>query len=94
MSNPIQGSSRILQALFTDENGNPVDPDVTLHIRDPLGTITSPTPDNPAVGTYEYELDLDLAGWWDWEYQGSSVEGSESCSGKICVDASVFAVIS
>jgi len=93
MSNPVQGSSRIIQALFTAA-GVPVDPDVTLFIRDPLGVVTSPTPDNPEVGTYEHELVLDLAGWYDWEFQGTSVEGVEVCSGKICVDASVFAGLS
>lgn len=92
--NPTTGSSRILTATFRDTAGDLIDPVVTLMIRDPSGDVDSPTPDNPSVGIYTYDLLLEEPGIYDWQWTGTTGQGSETCEGSICVLESVFAGIS
>jgi len=89
MSNPIIGQSVILQATFKDTDGVLVDPSsVTLTIEDPDGTVTTPAPTNQSTGVYQHSLDLDLAGDWDYRWEGDTTEGAAVCEGRICVIAS------
>lgn len=89
MSTPIVGQSVVLQATFTDTDGNLVDPSsVTLTIEAPDGTTTTPVPTNPSVGVYQHTLDLDEAGDFDYRWEGDTTEGTAVCEGRVCAVAS------
>lgn len=90
----IVGESRTTQVTFRDQDGTLVDPSsVTLTIRDPEGTVTTPTPDNPSTGVYEHEIDFDEAGWWRWQWSGTTSEGTVIAECQECVEpSSVVAV--
>jgi len=54
---------------------------VRLLVKDPSGNVTvisSTALTNPATGTYRYDVDVDEAGWWryQWDTTGAIV-GSE-----------------
>lgn len=89
MSTPIVGQSVILQATFTDTDGELVDPSsVTLTIEAPDGTTTTPAVTNPSVGVYQHILDLDEVGDYDFRWEGTTSEGTAVCEGRVCVIAS------
>lgn len=85
MTTPIVGQSVILQATFTDTDGELTNPSsVDLTIEAPDGTITTPAPTNPSTGVFQHQLDLDKAGDWDYRWEGSTSEGTAVCEGRIC----------
>ncbi len=50
----------------------PADPTaVTLQIKKPDGTLTTPTPAHTTTGVYLYDLDLTAPGRWRWRYVGT-----------------------
>lgn len=79
------GSSRTLRSVWTDSDGAPIDPAVILTIRDPSDDITTPTPDNPDVGTFTSLVLFDEAGIWYYEWVGETAEGTTICEGSVCV---------
>lgn len=64
MSNPIVGSTVLIQITVTDPDGELSAATVDLVIRDPDGDETSVSPTNPSLGVYEYYLALVEDGWW------------------------------
>ena len=91
--NPIVGSSVTLQGTFRDsETGALYDPDdVILNVLDPLGTVTSPVPDNPSTGIFEYQLLLDVAGMWLFQFVGTTDDLIAIAEGQVCAAQSIFA---
>lgn len=84
---------------FVDRDGVPVDPStVTLTVVDPTGAPTVLTKlelDNPAVGVYEAEVTLHLAGNWRVRLEGSVAgEGSAVAETIICVTPSLIGATS
>ncbi len=89
MSNPIVGATVTLQATFKDIDGDNVDPSsVDLTVEDPDGTVTTPATTNPSVGVYQSQLDLTIAGDWDYRFEGETSEGTVICEGRVCAIAS------
>lgn len=68
-----KGDRVVLRAYFTDGLGAPAAPTtIVLRIKNPAGTITVTAPSaNPALGTYEYDLDLNAVGDWYYRYEGT-----------------------
>ena len=79
------GSTKTLRSVWTDSDGLPVDPTVTLTVRDPDDNITTPTPDNPETGTFTSPVTFDVAGIWYYEWEGTTVEGTTICEGFACI---------
>lgn len=78
-----------VSAAFTDEDGNPTDPDdVTLTILQPDGTVIEKVTadlDNDVTGTWTYDVDTtgaDNSNWGNWYYRfvgtGAVQQTSES----------------
>lgn len=83
------GESRVVSVTFRLTDGTLVDPaSVTLTVREPDGTTTTPTPLNPSVGVYQYTLTFDEAGIWRWQWSGTTTEGTVIAECSECVDAS------
>jgi hypothetical protein len=77
-----QGAVIYLACTFRDENGALVDPDpVTLTIRAPAGTLTTPAITHPSLGLYEAETTIPVAapsaGVWRWRWYGAGVAADE-----------------
>lgn len=91
----VVGSTRLIEALFTDADNDPVDPDdVTFEFQAPDGTITAIPEsglDNPVVGTWQYVLDLTAAGVWRTRFEGVTGDATAVEEAVICVHDSVFA---
>lgn len=86
-----EGDTITLQATFRDIAGDLVDPStVTLTVEDPDGNQTTPSTTNPSVGVYEAQVDLDLAGWWSYRWEGETTEGTKICEGRVCPCASAL----
>lgn len=85
MTKYIVGETRTLYSLWTDSDGNPINPTVELTIRDPENAITTPAPTNPSVGRFEHELTFDLAGMWYVSWSGTTSEGTRICEEAYCV---------
>lgn len=67
----IVGDSIELRTTFTVD-GVPTNPTaVTLTVRAPDGTTTTPTPANTATGVYEATVSADQAGTWIYRWQGT-----------------------
>lgn len=79
------GEARTIYAEFTDSSGDPVNPTVTLSIRDPADDVTTPVPSNPETGRFEHLLTFDLPGIWYVEWLGVTAEGSKICTENYCV---------
>ena len=92
--NPVVGSSRTLRSVWTDSDGAPVDPAVTLTIRDPSDVVTTPVVDNPETGTFTALVLFDETGIWYFEWVGETSEGTTICEGSVCVVASSVLVSS
>jgi len=61
-----------LRAEFRDANGVLTNTTVTLEIRKPDGTISSPTPTNSSTGVYTYTVPVvDQAGLWWYSFMGA-----------------------
>ena len=82
------GSSRTLRRVWTDSDGAPVDPAVTLTVRDPSDIITTPAVLNPVTGTFTSLVEFDEVGIWYYEWLGETAEGVAICEGSVCVVAS------
>lgn len=66
----VGGTARV-EGRFTVD-GVLTDPDaITLRIKNPAGTITTPAPVQVSTGVYEYVQDLDQDGLWAWEMIGT-----------------------
>ena len=81
----IVGETRTARSIWTDSDGEPVDPLVTLTVRDPADIVSTPTVTNPSEGTFEADLDLDLPGIWYGEWSGTTSEGTKICTFEVCV---------
>jgi len=78
-----------IEAQFSDAGG-PADPDVvTLTIRAPDGTETTPTPVRVSAGLYRYYLLLEQSGVYLWSYVGTGTV-FERQEGAIEVERSLF----
>jgi hypothetical protein len=60
-----------LQATFRDSTGTLANTTVTLTVRAPDGTVTTPTPTNPSAGVYRYDLAATQPGLWWYTFKGS-----------------------
>jgi hypothetical protein len=63
-----------LRAAFTDLSGVPADPTaVTVKIRNPAGTVTTPAAvnDATAVGAFYYDLAVTSSGTWTYRFEGT-----------------------
>jgi hypothetical protein len=82
MSNPIVGSTVLIQITVTDPDGELAAATVDLHVFDPSGVETEPVPTNPSVGIYQHYLTLDEAGWWYavWEATSGELTTVKECS--------------
>jgi hypothetical protein len=85
VSNITLGSSRTLRSVWTDSSGDPVNPTVTLTIRDPSDTITTPVVANPDTGTFTSVVLFDEVGIWYYEWVGETAEGTTICEGSVCI---------
>lgn len=75
------GAKVRLEAKFTNASSVATDPDtVTLRVQKPDGTVTTYGPGsvgslagflNPAVGTWQRDIDGDLAGSWQYRFNGT-----------------------
>lgn len=45
---------------------------LTLTVTDPSGNPSTPTPSNPSTGIYEYAIDVDEAGFWQYQWTVTS----------------------
>lgn len=90
MSNPIVGSTVLIQITVTTPDGDLTAASVDLTIRDPEGNQTSVSPSNPSLGVYEYYLNLDEDGWWYaiWEVTVGSYVTVKECG--VCAFATVL----
>lgn len=72
MSAPYQpGDTVRLSTTFT-VGGTLTSPTaVTLSVRDPAGTTTTPTPVNDSTGTYHYDYTAALPGLYAWKWTGT-----------------------
>lgn len=62
-----KGTTVSVKMTYTDEDtGAPTNPagGVTVRVRDPNGTITTPVPTNPSAGIYEVAVDGTVEGTW------------------------------
>lgn len=82
-----EGSAKTLRSVWTDSAGEPVNPAVTLTVRDPDDTLTTPALSNPESGTFQTTdpVTFDLPGIWYWEFVGETAEGTKVCEGSVCV---------
>jgi hypothetical protein len=73
MAGPFDIGDKIrLTAEFRDDAGALADPvTVTLMIKDPAGTVTTPTPTRSGLGEYEHLIVIDQADRWYWRWVGS-----------------------
>ena len=64
------GDKPRLSEVFQN-NGVDADPAVvTLRITKPDGTIVTPSPVKDSLGHYHYDVPIDMAGLWSWEWSG------------------------
>lgn len=86
------GSDFIITTLFTDVDGNPVDPlTVTALIQAPDGTQTTPIPTSDTVGTWTTIGLATMPGLWFYEITGNS-EITVVDVGSFCVEPGLVAV--
>lgn len=66
--------------LFSLPDSTPINPTtVTLRVRQPDGTVTTPVPANPTVGTFTANLDTTgLPGSWLVEWVAPPASGCQS----------------
>ena len=84
------GDRVTIQATFTDENSVLTDPDtVQLEIKNPAGTVTTPSVSNPSTGVYEGSVLFDADGLWWYRWEGTgTVDAAEE--GSMSVRESQF----
>jgi hypothetical protein len=85
MADPIVGSTKTLRSVWTDSDGAPINPVVVLTVKDPADNVTTPAVLNPSVGTFTSQVTFDLEGFWYYEWEGTTSEGTTICSGHVCV---------
>ena len=70
-----KGDTINLNARFYNKLGQLADPtSVTLKIRNPHGTITTPSPTHDGTGLYSFDLITalsDLTGRWEYRFEGT-----------------------
>jgi hypothetical protein len=66
------GDAVPLEATFRNAAGTPTNPSaVTLTVRAPDGTITTPTPTNTGPGVWHYDLSVTQPGLWWYTFKGT-----------------------
>jgi hypothetical protein len=66
------GDAVPLEATFRNSAGAPTNPTaVTLTVRAPDGTITTPTPTNTGTGVWHYDLSVSQPGLWWYTFKGT-----------------------
>lgn len=83
------GETYTPQATFTDAADVEYDPDsVHVTVRSPLGALTSPSVDNPAVGVYTATIPLTVRGIWRVWFFGNGPDGEVVIlRGYVCAEA-------
>lgn len=90
------GSEIDLTASFTDQNGNPVDPDtVKLRLMSPectekVFTNDSPEMSNPGIGQYLCVVTPDKAGRWFYRWETTGTGTTLANEGDFLVQRSPF----
>ena len=87
------GDRVTLTATFTDSAGDAVAPTaVTLKVLDPSGNTTTTTSGftNDSTGVYSYDVDIDEAGVWHYNFAGTG-NAVAADEGEFRVSESVFA---
>lgn len=63
-----------LSATFKNNAGTLTDPTtVIFRIKDPSGTVTSPSPIKDSTGLYHYDLSITLAGTYWYHFEGTGL---------------------
>src|SRR4051812_29508852 len=66
------GDAVPLEATFRNTAGTLTNPTaVTLTVRAPDGTITTPSPTNPSTGVFHYDLSVTQPGLWWYTFKGT-----------------------
>lgn len=75
------GESAPLEATFKNAAGVPTNTTVTMEVRAPDGTVTTPTPTNTGAGVYHYDLAVTQPGLWWYAFIGNgAVTATEQAS--------------
>lgn len=79
------GAPVTLEALFLDEDGEPVDPStITLTITPPTGAVVTRNKaqltDEPDVGRWSYQQTADEAGLWTYHFEATGGTAAEASS--------------
>lgn len=74
-----------LDALYAPDN-------VTVTVRAPNGTLTTPAVTNPSLGVYQTTFTLTQVGVWRFEFQGTGPSGAiVREGGGVCAEADIAA---
>src|SRR3954469_17416489 len=66
------GDAVPLEATFRNTAGTLTNPTaVTLTVRAPDGTVTTPSPTNPSTGVFHYDLSVTQPGLWWYTFKGT-----------------------
>lgn len=61
-----------LTGTFHDLDGDLIDPtDVTVHLRDPDGTVTHPEASSESTGVWNTDVDVVKPGVWTYRFEGT-----------------------
>ena len=72
------GDTVTIELTSVDTAGDPTDPtSVSVLVTAPDGTTSTPTPNNPVVGTYTATVVADQAGRWRWDWTAVGPANSE-----------------
>lgn len=84
------GDGIYIVATFRDLTGTAADPtSVTFRLKDPTGTVTTPSVLTGSTGVYAAEFTVTRHGTWAYRWEGTgAVQAAEE--GKILVRASNF----
>lgn len=84
------GDTVRLTATFTNESAANADPTtVTVSIRAPDGTVTTPTATQSSTGVYYCDLAVTMAGVWRYRFAGTGALVAAG-EGQLFVRESVF----
>ena len=68
----VRGQLVRVAAVFTNSAGTAVDPTtVTVRVRAPSGTVTTPAATKDSVGNYHVDIDANTEGTWHYRFEGT-----------------------
>lgn len=60
-----------VSATFTNSTGTPTNTTVTLRVRKPDASVTTPTAVSDGSGAYHYDIAVDQPGIWFYRFEGT-----------------------